>query len=70
MKKIPGDKKVYAVIAEYGVEYAAHITERELNWRKKYGGIRAISKREYQELRENGVPSWGENQLRLAKMCR
>lgn len=62
-------KKVYAVIESRGVEYAAHITEREAYNHQISGAfIRLISKSEYQALRTNGMPSYGQYLSRLAGM--
>lgn len=68
--KIPGNKPLYAIMEWNGVKYAAHIRVFNLRGLEIFGTVTLISKREYQELRKNGMPSWGEKELMLSKMYR
>lgn len=58
------ETKIYALISKDGREYVAHMPRREIGMRLMAQIREELSKARYQELRAQGVPSWGETETR------
>lgn len=57
-------RKIYAIVTSRsdGKRYAAHIEEWSRNVRPEFSSVEPISKTQYREARNGGMPSWGDRE--------
>lgn len=62
-------KKSYAIVTCKwdGKVYAAHIDNFTRCIHPDFSSVKVISKAEYRQARNDGMPSWGETRVRMAR---